>query len=279
MSNEPNTPTSVDLTDLVEVMCDYRREKFPFERSIAAMTFCVWLHYPRLPAVIEYGRFVAAANIIRSLRNDSATMSSKASRDIKEVFAALITPEVVSTTLFDRAVFEYLGEFEFDEIGTAEGVSNFLLRCPTDLKPSLNKAFFFCDEAGYPGKKSISTVKKAWAQFAAVTPFASARFFIQLETLTRGDNASSGVDPFRLPPDRPKSVDDAHRLMSCTKELREYFSACRFIQEKLIETIGRKGTPTFMTFPKSIQPKAITIHPLDPKQIEIVERYRAPKSI
>jgi hypothetical protein len=284
MKKEPE-PFQLDLADLMEVICQYRRERFSFERHVAAMTFCAWLHYPLRPAVAEYGRLLAGANVIRALKHGFLKLSPITRRkQIASIFGAVITPDAISRLLLQSPVggFENWTEFNSQEVSDASGISNFLVQCPSELKPSLNKAFFFIDEGGYPGTVSVSTTKKVWAKFAPAASFASAAYFFRLERLEQGHSIfSSNIDLFHLPPDGVKSVEDAATLLDRTDDLRDYFSVCRFIQERLLAIIGKKAGSqiALVTFPNSIKPKPIPIHPLEPRQIEIVRRYRAPKII
>jgi hypothetical protein len=281
---EESEPKQVDLTDLMEVICGYRRERFSFERLVAAMTFSAWLHFPLDPDMVEFGRLMAAANVIRALKNGFLKLSPVTSRKkIDSIFRSVITADVVCRLLLKGPAggFEDWPAYNSKDICSASGISNFLVQCPPDLKPSLNKAFFFIDERGYPGPASVSTTKKLWAEFAPVVPFASAAYFFELARLQQGIDMFPRISLFRLPPDGDKSVDDATTLMYRTDDLRDYFSVCRFIQEKMLAVIGSQAQSRvpFVIFPKAIKPKPVEIHPLKPDQIDIVKRYRAPKVI
>jgi hypothetical protein len=275
------TPSTVDLTDIMTVVCAYRREKFAFERYIALMTFSVWLNFPHETTVVEFGRLKAAANMIRAIRSGFLGLSAvKRKRSIESIFQEIITPETVSSLLVDNPI---ITPFENDfhlikasgQIDRASRVASFLMQCPKDLRPSLNKALFFIDEGGYFGPAAVSTVKKAWNKFAPVSPFASVTYFFWLDKMTRGEDPFPGGDLFELPPDGAKSPHKSGNFLFKRDDLRDYFSTARFFQENIVSIAG--SSSGFVTFPEEIKPLAIPIPPLEEHQLDIVRRYRAPK--
>ena len=81
---------------------------------------------------------------------------------------------------------------------------------PIDLKPSLNKAFFFLSEGGYDYPISIATLKKYWSKFAPISPFVI------------GPKTLNMTKMFNLPPDGKSSFQDATKLLQNDGKLRDY---------------------------------------------------------
>ena len=271
------TNTRISLTDLVQLVCGDRVENFPFERHIALMTFSVWLwHRDQLP-VVEYGKLIAAAKVItqinRGARNRRGPERAQTARTI---FEAVATPERTAELLLQNPMMGSFRDdmnFEVTEVtyggDEAAAVAMFLLRCPSDLKPSLNKAFFFLSEGGYDYPISIATLKKYWSKFAPISPFV-----IGAKTLNM-------TKMFNLPPDGEFSFQDATKLLQNDGKLRDYFGVSRYAQEKLLSVIGKQihKRIDFITFPRSIESLAFEFEPLGSEQLQLLATYRAPKQI
>ena len=268
------TNTRINLTDLVQLVCGDRVENFPFERHIAIMTFSVWLwHRDQLP-VVEYGKLIAAAKVItevnRGARNRRGPERAQTARTI---FEAVATPERMAELLLQNpmmGLFRDDMDFEVTYGGEeAAAVAMFLLRCPSDLKPSLNKAFFFLSESGFGYKTSIATLKKYWAKFAPISPFVIAAKTLNMTKM------------FNLPPDGETSLQDATKLLQNDGKLRDYFGVSRYVQEKLLSVIGKQihKRIDFITFPRSIESLALEFEPLGSEELQLLAKYRAPKQI
>jgi hypothetical protein len=273
MTRAPTT-TRINLTDLVQLVCGDRVENFPFERQIAIMTFSVWLwHRDQLP-VVEYGKLIAAAKVITEInRGTRKRMGPERAQTARTIFEAVATPERTAELLLQNPM---MGSFRDDmnfEVTyggeEAAAVAMFLLRCPSGLKPSLNKAFFFLSEGGYDYKTSIATLKKYWSKFAPISPFVIAAKKLNM------------IKMFNLPPDGETSFQDATELLRNDEKLRDYFGVSRFVQEKILSVIGTQihKRIDFITFPRSIEPRTFEFEPLRSEQLQLLAKYRAPKQI
>jgi len=275
------TTTRINLTDLVQLVCGDRTENFPFERHIAIMTFSVWLwHRDQLP-VVEYGKLIAAANVITEInRGARKRRGPERAQTARTIFETVATPERTAELLLQNPM---MGSFR-DEMRSfrddmnfevtyggeeAAAVAMFLLQCPSGLRPSLNKAFFFSSEGGYDYKSSIATLKKYWSKFAPISPFVIAAKKLNM------------IKMFNLPPDGETSFQDATELLQNDRKLRNYFGVSRYVQEKILSVIGTQihKRIDFITFPRSVEPRTFEFEPLGSEQLQLLATYRAPKQI
>jgi hypothetical protein len=268
-----------NITDLIDVICAHRRERFPFERHIALITFSTWLHWPQNPRVVNQGKLIAAALVVDAIRKGSLGLSNDQKQSARhEIESKLLAPAAVANVLLNRAhVGSYREEFdiqlpEFDDVS---GIVGFLLRCPVELKPSLNKARFFIDAEGYAdedspnAKVSPATLKKSWVAFAIVSPFIfSAEYWNHRFLLN-------------LAPDDAASISKASKFLRDAKRIDRFFGFALHVQRTIVNRLD----PTtlrwlkFVNFPRAIKPYISKLYPLEPHQVEIVQKYRAPKQI
>jgi hypothetical protein len=64
--SKPATSAGIDVADLMEVICGYRKEAFPFEKYVAIMTFSSWLYSSDLE-FNHQARIIATALLIRAI--------------------------------------------------------------------------------------------------------------------------------------------------------------------------------------------------------------------
>ena len=50
----------INISDLIAVLTNGRREAFAFEKHIALMTFATWLYYPNDQEVLRHAQIAAA---------------------------------------------------------------------------------------------------------------------------------------------------------------------------------------------------------------------------
>lgn len=261
----------VDVADLITLICGYREEAFPFERPLALLTFGLWALWPNQPEIVQHGRLVGAAMLLR-LAQQGALAADEQDRQarIETFWNQAMRPEEVTEALIDPPLlgpFRESVELQEDELWYASETAFFLVRCPEELHPSINKAQFFSDEGGFENKISISSMKTYWARFAVATPFMVAQEYKEVQLIG-------------LPPDDPKAVLKAVKLSQSVDRLRDLFGAAKYIQGiilKRLEPSARRRVR--FTFPDAVKEHPIEIEPLEEDQIEIVRRYRAPKSI
>jgi hypothetical protein len=69
----------LDLSDLISLICLFRKETYAFERHLALLTFGLWVVEPRDAAFVKHGRLVGAAQIVKSflrIENDIFVFAS-----------------------------------------------------------------------------------------------------------------------------------------------------------------------------------------------------------
>jgi hypothetical protein len=71
----PPTSEEIDIGKLIDVICEYRKESYRFERYVALRTFSSWLHAPTRPHVVNHARLVAAARVIVEINTPALSIS------------------------------------------------------------------------------------------------------------------------------------------------------------------------------------------------------------
>ena len=264
-----------DITNAISLLTGGRKPAFQSELEIAIVSFSTWLHWPNISNVTSCAQVVAAANIYS---NGSA--KDKHDQNTSNPF---LTTKALANAVLDfplEGTYEDAFERANDAVGEITDIISFFMHCPEDLKPSLLKALFFIEEGGFlPDdtpvddhklyKKSISTLKLTWAAQAIAGPFVWAAAVIE-------DNSV-----LELAPDAPKSVKLARKLLQKPEFLARYFGVAKFCQDKLLDRLDPKSIARFrfVKFPKTVKAIDPEIGAFDQQQIDIVKRYRAPKSI
>src|ERR1700691_3407218 len=104
----------LDLTDLISVICLFRKETYAFERHLALLTFGLWVVEPHDISFVKHGRLVGAAQIVKSLFNGNGKPSIPPYRKFLE---REFSPNLVASALTSPPV---IGPFN-DEIESRRG--------------------------------------------------------------------------------------------------------------------------------------------------------------
>ena len=281
---KPAVSSGVDIPDLIEVICGYRKELFPFEKYVALMAFSTWLRAPVLHEIVLQSKIVAAALMMLSINNGQVPVSAAKRKPTTDAISTkAFRPLDAADALVNRVLTGTFREM-FDarrELFDAGAVAAFIIRCPLELKPSINKALFFIDEGGFIGEihsyetgdnvnyaASYATVKKSWGLCAIASPFWLAAEFFSLWSIAE------------LAPDDRASILKARNLLDDTQRIGQYFARARFIQDlckRLDKSIRNKIA--FVQFPKSVAICEDIPDSFNADQLELIKRYRAPKFI
>jgi hypothetical protein len=275
-SRSSKRPT-VEILDLVEVICDHRKEAFPFEKYAALMTFSTWLRAPNNPDMIGNPQVVGAALIIRAIRGGTLKVpGNKRTEYIDSIAETLLPPEIVADALIKRATpgsfRDYFGATA-PRLSWVGAIVAFLLRCPTKERPSLNKAWFFIDEKGFssvnqPENSRVpkTYLKDAWTTLAVCAPFVYA---------AEDGEVSSLLD---LAPDDDQTITKISELINHKTDFKLYFGYVQYIQTVLLTRFDWKTLEwlTFVDFPSWIEPFVQVFEPLEADQIAILNGYLPP---
>ena len=81
-------------------------------------------------------------------------------------------------------------------------------------------------------------------------------------------------------PDTVGNFQEAIEFVSNTAEVLRYFESARHVQEQLIPRLdpATRNKFKFVDFPEGIDPRPIQINPFSTDKIELIKRYKAPKS-
>jgi hypothetical protein len=264
----------MDLVDTVRVIGGYRKERFAHERAIALITFGTWLHYPHNSQVVDAAAPTAASLLLAANSTDHFPwhLSQKeTARIASEFFQPLQIAQIIRRHPLEGG---YRGNVEF-QLGALTDVSSvvlFLVRCPAQFKPSLNKAFDFIRRGGFedsPGeyRPSRATLKKSWASHSAVSAFAAALDILEQDWI------------LGLAADDSNSLKAAHRFS--LKDAREFLSLSLQLQKitlEILNTQRKNSIQGFPDFPDVIPPSSEEFFPLETEQLEIVGKYKAPSA-
>jgi hypothetical protein len=275
--------SETDVGQLMEIICGIREEQYAFEKYVALLTFSTWLGWPFAPNVVEFAEIVAAARVILAI-DDGEIKVPKAQRQqvIESISRQVFKPLSVASALAEPCLeirFRAASE-EFNlSLWNVAAIAAFFMKCPEEMKPSVNKAFFFIDEGGFkdalqierggqykPYKVAPASLKKSWGSLAVTSPFALSAIHQSIEVI------------FNLPPDGDSSIKEARTLLKKPEMLKRYFGYARFIQDILIHNLHQVSRDKFMfiQFPKSIPIHAVEPVPFDSDQLSIIKRYKAP---
>jgi hypothetical protein len=275
----PKPATSIAIEEVIETICGIRAERFPFEKIVALITFSVWLNWPDKPEIVRQGRLIAIAHLILAL-NDNELPTSKKRATVQKIIDEAFDPIDTAEALVQRELeFGYWEQFQSQiaEHGDVESIARFIISCPKEYTPSLNKALFFISEGGFaneeseqPYKPSIATLKKSWVRYAP-----QAAFILAEELCLESGQITM------LPPDDGNSIDIARHLLGEQARVRDYFGKAKYLQDLLQSRLDRVSQKrfSFVTLPDNIQPVTADLPILVEWQLEIVKKYRAPKSL
>jgi hypothetical protein len=273
----------VDIPDLIKVICDYRKERYQYERYVALLTFSMWLSAPKAPKTVRLAATVAAGRVILAIHrgeieHSEALRQTAIDEVAKHAFSALDAAEAVADPSQPKR-FSSAAKRALPCLGDAGVIVAFMLACPLKSKPSINKAWDFIKSGGFANRRTIgerrikgsykpveASLKISWSEFASSGPFALAA------------ECSSEQSILKLPPDAEVSIREASKLLQNIRQIREYFAHPAYIQKTLISRLDRISLRniTFVKIPDEIDPVVIEMHPFDDEQVNIVKEYRAP---
>jgi hypothetical protein len=263
----------VDVPRLMEVICGYEKERYPFEKYVALMTFGVWLLIPKEEDFVRRAELISAASVILAINHENLPVPSSQKRAVIDQIAEpfFSTLEVADALVHGRML-------DPDADTDATFITAFIIRCPKELNPSVNKALSFMENGGFtedlnddgddtPAKMSSATLKEGWRACAVSSPFAYVAPKLNLTAIEE------------LAINEKDGVLEAGRILQDVSRLRQFFGSARYIQNVLLERLHEtsiKKIP-FVEFPDKIQPHMIESRPFSPAQLEIIKRYRAPR--
>lgn len=272
-------PKNIDVHELITVLSNPADETFPHQRRIALMTFGAYLHFPEYNAMVVRAQCFAACAVVRALhRKKLAPYNGTVAENIGLIAQQYMSPVDISDLLLDHEDDDELSfctsyEGNQADMSTAEAIAAFLLTCPAERQPSLNKALFFIEHDGFGidvpkskqryWKTSRTTAKKAWTRYGSVSPFLLAQTEMDVT--------------FDCPPDALGVLglvdgELAHR------RFHEFFPGARFFHKRLRETLG-KGSKVILRshgFPKGIKEIELRLPVFTGRQIKLLDEYQAP---
>jgi hypothetical protein len=280
-------PQDIDVGQLMEVICGYRKERYRFERIVSLLTFSGWLRWPNDSEILSQVRLISAANVITAVdRGLFKVPKAQRKRVIDQLCRVEFRLLDAATALVKPAVshpFLVTYDKSMPHLFDAAMVAYFFVRCDPDAHPpSYNKAFFFIQHGGYvynfettrkketaPYKFSQSQIKLSWSYFATTSAFSLAAQLLELNE-----------EILFLPPDREYSSIEAKNLLDKPAKLRRYFRFSRTIHERLVQRLDDRSKMRVdqVAFPDSIKPyKLFELDPFQPDQIAIIEKYSLKK--
>lgn len=263
-----NSEPQIDITDLISLVCLYRKENYAFERHLALLTFGLWVIEPNDPTFVRHGRIVGAAQIVKSL-------IARRSHSQKKVFLEKeFSSEIIASALLSPPVIGPFGEElehrKFD-LELAANIAQTFLLAPTSRltskRPSLNKAIHFIANGGFGAnyKFAPATIKKQWISYAATAPFLLAEETCTLRIIGHA-------------PDTPNWLKSAKALFANLSELREYFGVAKAIQDDFSSKLDPKSRKRFQftAFPTRVVSVPVDFPVFSDDELRLYQSYRAP---
>jgi hypothetical protein len=263
----------VDVPRLMEVICGYQEERYPFEKYVALMTFSAWLLIPKEADVVRRAELISAASVILAINHEKLPVPPSKKRAVIDQIA-----EPVFSTLEVADALVNTFTLTQDASTDATFITAFIFRCPEELNPSVNKALDFMKKGGFtedlnddgddtPAKMSPATIKEGWRACAVSSPFACAAPKLNLTTIEE------------LAIDEEDGVLEAGRILKDVSRLRKFFGFARYIQNVLLKRLHETSVKkiAFVEFPDTIEPHMFASRPFSPRQLEIIKSYRAPR--
>ncbi len=260
--------SDVNPEQLLEILSEPTKDPTTPERLEALLTFSAWMHWPKDQEILRHARIVAAANVFVSNGPQNLSGPSQAA-----MAAALVNFPL--TARYDVA-------YESFDMGEIADLVAFFMHCPLEEKPSFLKACFFIDEGGLVAddvpineykfnKRSPATSKIAWRAQLPAGPCILADAYIDEET----------QNIYNFAPDGYETVATAKAYLKNAELVAHYLGVARFCQERLVSRLDPVSLErvSFPTFPSRIKPVDPGLGTFDEKQLAILRRYRAPRSI
>lgn len=254
-------------------------EEFPHQRRIAALTFGAWLQFPGQPHLVARAESFAACSTIRALeRSKLNAYEGTAPSNIDVIAKRYFSPTRIANLLLDHDEdelgFDVLYAGNFPDLSTATAIAEFLLRCPPEKKPSINKALFFLSRDGFsigvpePAKRyekaSLTTAKKAWSRYGSVSFFLLAQAELKFDF----DN---------LPPNVPNILKHADNTLS-HRNFQNFFPISKSFRDRVRAVLGKdnKVVRKFCVFPTGVTSLEKKLPAFSAAQLNIIDGYRAP---
>jgi hypothetical protein len=266
----------IDPNDLISVVCRLRKETFAFERQLALLTFSLWILAPNDLAFIERGRFLGAAQIVKSILSKRKKRTPKEKLFLTTEFSCeRVLAEILSEELRGSFLDDILQKT--DDIELAARVASTFFLAPTSRlktkRPSLNKAIFFMGKGGFGPQfcSSPAAIKKAWVENVVSTPLylAGDTDFIKKPVITIAG----------LSPHTSNWINTAGSILHSDVSLIKYFGIARSIQEefyRLLDPVSRKRFQ-FIKYPNQISAIKLSKVDFPAEELAIYESYSTAK--
>jgi hypothetical protein len=263
---------TLDLTDLITLICQFRKEAYAYERHLALLTFGLWVIEPNDINFVKHGRLVGAAQIVKSLLKRGGAVNATAQRKFLEmefssnvVASALVSPPVIGP--FNEEIEQRRFELEL-----AGSIADTFLYAPNSKlhtkRPSLNKAIHFIANGGYgPNYKfAPATIKRQWVNYVVTVPFLLTEYEITAKVIG-------------LAPDAPRWFKSTDALLKQTALLRQYFGIAKSIQEAFLPKLDQVSRRRFqfVKFPPQTVSELVEFEPFSGDELKIYQSYSAPK--
>jgi hypothetical protein len=262
----------LDLSDLISLICLFRKETYAFERHLALLTFGLWVAEPRDATFVKHGRLVGAAQIVKSLLQKSGKITLPSQRKFldKEFSSNAVSSALISCPVIGPFKDEI--EMRRFDLELIESIVETFLQAPAskdhNKRPSLNKAIHFIVNGGFgcDYKFAPATIKKQWVAHAVVAPFLLAEHDLNFQLIG-------------LSPDTPLWLKSTNAILKKTHELQEYFGLVKSIQEAFVAKLDpvSRHRFDFVELPSQIEKVPFDFEPFSEDELKIYQSYSAPK--
>lgn len=269
--------------ECVDLICGYQAPSYPFEDYVTLIEFGSWLRLPKSPSIQRHAIVAGTALLLTALRNGQLSAESDNALKLltdrfhsfpleQAICASPLALETKSPTFRDAYIAAE------NDIPCAHSVLDFIMACPAEHEPSVNKAIHFIESGGFvdasdtPEDKALARVsasktKEEWSRYAVVTPF--------FDTLY---NFEEFEDLLEITPDNLTSVRAISAFLDDRMVPREFFAAVASTQKQFIArldpaSVNRIGFATF-----TLEHEVETDHPqfaADSEDVKIIKKYRA----
>jgi hypothetical protein len=143
--------SELDVAQLMEILCGIQKEQYPFQRYVALFTFCAWLAWPTDSKVAALAKTVAAARVIAEISQSRLKVPKERRLDvIDQISAKAFTTVEAAKALADPYVdtrFHTGFDIVRQHLWDVGAIVAFFVKCPIEMKPSLNKALSLLTKA------------------------------------------------------------------------------------------------------------------------------------
>jgi hypothetical protein len=260
---------TLNLTDLIALICLYRQENYAFERHLALQTFGLWVIEPNDTRFVEHGRLLAAARIANSF------IKAKPSTAERKFLALEFSRKAIALGLLSPPVIGPFNE-EIDhrkpDLELAASIVETFLRAPLsgrrEKRPSLNKGIHFIRHGGFGSeyKFAPATIKRQWISRATTAPF-----FLADRELNLG--------LFDLAPDASQWLKLAGKILKNVDKLQEFIGLASSVQGQFVsklDPVSRRRL-RFVAFPPQTDSISYEFEPFSGDELIVYQSYKAPK--